>query len=207
MKHVARRWRAGRVFVGGALGALGVACLLGCEARPSTPNLNEQLPETTPGTPSPGPSGKGTSSLDRPSRPEASAPAGLIRVGAQVSAGPAVPLGEILSQPSGFAARRVVVEGQVRRTCTKKGCWMELAAGPDEQAPGCRVTFRDYGFFVPTNAAGSHARLEGNVVVKTLSKAHVDHLEAEGAHFASKAADGTALEVQIVADGVELKRG
>jgi hypothetical protein len=83
---------------------------------------------------------------------------------------------------------------------------MELATSKDPGAPACRVTFKDYGFFVPTDAAGASARLEGTVFLRRVEKKLVEHLEAEGATFASKAEDGTADEVRIVATGVELTR-
>ncbi|WP_373047228.1 DUF4920 domain-containing protein [Vulgatibacter sp.] len=124
--------------------------------------------------------------------------------GAPITAGETLPLEKILASPDAFAGKQVRITGQVRSACTKKGCWMELAT-PEGQGPGCRVTFKDYGFFVPKDSAGAQARLEGVVQVKTLAKAEVDHLEAEGGRFA-KAADGTAKEIRIVATGVELTR-
>jgi len=81
---------------------------------------------------------------------------------------------------------------------------MELAVSSDPKTPACRVTFKDYGFFVPTNAAGSEARLEGVMNVRRVEPGLVSHLEAEGANFAKKGADGSAEEVRFVATGVEL---
>jgi hypothetical protein len=98
----------------------------------------------------------------------------------------------------------VTVEGSVRKACTRKGCWMELAESPREGTPGCRVTFKNYGFFVPTNSAGAKARVQGVVEVETLPASSVRHYEEEGAVFAGKQPDGTAKEVRLVATGVEL---
>ena len=83
---------------------------------------------------------------------------------------------------------------------------MELAESPREGTPGCRVTFKNYGFFVPTDSAGSQARVQGQVEVDTLPAAAVRHYEEEGAVFAGKQPDGTAKEVRLVATGVELWR-
>ncbi len=112
----------------------------------------------------------------------------------------------MLEQPEQFAGKSVIVEGEVRRACSRKGCWMELSTSKDAAAPGCRVTFKDYGFFVPTDSAGSSARVEAAVEVARLEPSHVAHLEREGATFAKKAADGSAQEVRLVATGVELWR-
>lgn len=115
-------------------------------------------------------------------------------------------LAEVLAEPAAHAGRTVLVEGHVRRACTRKGCWMELASSADPEAAGCRVTFKDYGFFVPTDSAGSRALVEARVEVETLDAAQVAHLEEEGAKFPGKQADGTAREVHLVATGVELTR-
>ena len=115
------------------------------------------------------------------------------------------PLADVLLKPDQFANQTVTVDGQVRKACTRKGCWMELAASEQDGTPGCRVTFKDYGFFVPLDSAGSKARVQGKVEVDTLSASAVRHYEEEGAAFA-KAPDGTAREVRIVATGVELTR-
>ena len=117
---------------------------------------------------------------------------------------PAVALETLLKSPDAYVKSPARVTGHVRKACTKKGCWMELSTSADAKAPGCRVTFKDYGFFVPLDSAGSSAQLVGTAKLEIVSKDHVDHYEAEGATFANKKADGTAIEVQIVATGVEL---
>jgi hypothetical protein len=126
--------------------------------------------------------------------------------GAKLSAGEAESIDRVLAEPGRFAGRTVLVEGHVRRACTRKGCWMELSSAPEKESPGCRVTFKDYGFFVPTDSAGSRARVEAAVEVAELKPSHVSHLEQEGAHFASKSPDGSAKEVRLVATGVEMWR-
>jgi hypothetical protein len=125
--------------------------------------------------------------------------------GGPVSAGAAQRVGDILKSADAVAGKTVLVEGTVRAACSKKGCWMELADGADKAAPGCRVTFKDYSFFVPTDSAGSEARIEGVANVRVLSKEEADHLAGEGARL-DRAPDGTAREVRIVASGVELRR-
>jgi Domain of unknown function (DUF4920) len=126
--------------------------------------------------------------------------------GVPLGSSPAVPLGEVLKAPDKFGGQSVLVEGDVRRACTRKGCWMELSEAKGPDAPGCRVTFKDYGFFVPTDSAGSKARVEARVESKRLKPELVAHMESEGAKFAEKDADGSAREVRLVATGVELWR-
>jgi hypothetical protein len=126
------------------------------------------------------------------------------RVGEPVPPGPATTLSQILSSPADYENKTVTLEAKVRRNCTRKGCWMEVAEQLDPSVPGCRVTFKDYGFFVPLDSAGSTARVQGIVQVETVKADEVVHLESEGAKFAAKQPDGTAREVRVVASGVEL---
>ena len=127
-------------------------------------------------------------------------------VGAPISAGTELALGEVLANPERFRDRVVTVEGHVRSACTRRGCWMELAAGSDPKLPGCRVTFKDYGFFVPTDSAGAQAKVQGTVGVNNLPAERVAHLESEGGNFPRKNADGSVDELRLVATGVELRR-
>src|SRR5882672_6343910 len=100
--------------------------------------------------------------------------------GAPLGASPAVGLGDVLKSPDKFADQSVLVEGEVRRACTRKGCWMELSEAQDPAASGCRVTFKDYGFFVPTDSAGSRARVEAKVESRVVKPELVAHMESEG---------------------------
>lgn len=127
--------------------------------------------------------------------------------GKPLSARPQAELAEVLAAPSRFEGKTVLVEGVVRRACSRKGCWMEVATDAADSAPGCRVTFEDYAFFVPTDSAGSHARLEATVKLTRVKASHVEHLESEGGTFREKNADGSANEVQLLATGVVLSRG
>ncbi|MBL8940101.1 MAG: DUF4920 domain-containing protein, partial [Archangium sp.] len=114
-----------------------------------------------------------------------------------------VTLDKLLTSPTEFEGKEVQVEAKVRKACEKKGCWMELA--PTDKGPGVRVTFKDYGFFVPLDSAGSTAKVEGTVKVAELAPERAKHYESEGAKVA-KGKDGKYREVQLVAMGVELRR-
>lgn len=126
-----------------------------------------------------------------------------VRVGAAVRGTDAVPLREVLEDPEAHVGRTVVVEGLVTRACTSMGCWMQLA--PDAETDGVRVTFKDYAFFVPLNAAGMRARAEGEFALKRLSRREVEQLNEAGARVPT-ARDGSAVELTFVAAGVELRR-
>ncbi len=52
----------------------------------------------------------------------------------------------------------VVFKSKILQVCQTKGCWMTLDLGNDDDN---FVKFKDYGFFVPLNAAGSEAIIKG----------------------------------------------
>lgn len=125
-------------------------------------------------------------------------------LGAAVPPGDPTSLVAVLTNPEAFIGKTVLVEGHVRAACQRKGCWMELTPNK-ESTTACRIRFKDYGFFVPTDSKGANARLQGELSLRTIPVSEVAHLEAEGAHL-MKAADGSAKAVEIVASGVELVR-
>jgi hypothetical protein len=122
--------------------------------------------------------------------------------GAPFLPGPEVALPALLANPGEYADKSVITEGKVQRACSAKGCWMEIGVGDD----ACRVTFKDYSFFVPTDSAGAQARIQGKLATRVVEPAAVQHLEAEGAHFRHKRGDGSATEVRLIASAVQLQR-
>ena len=151
------------------------------------------------------PKGKPTAAGEA-AAPTAAAKGTTEKFGQPLSGAQTLALAAVLDKPGEYAGKTVLVDGKVRAACTRKGCWMELAPSADKGAQGCRVRFKDYGFFVPTNSAGSVARVEGMVAVRTVPPAEVAHYESEGASFPKKAKDGSAIEVSMTATGVELSR-
>lgn len=140
-------------------------------------------------------------------KPEQNSPTSNVsRYGAPIGTGETLKLASVLADPGKYKDKPVIVEAEVRKACTKKGCWMEIAESLDKKAQGCRVTFKDYGFFVPLDSAGSRARVQGTVTSELVAASYVKHLEEEGAHFPRKNPDGTADEVRFVATGVELSK-
>ena len=142
-----------------------------------------------------------------PQQAQAAAPQGgwTLTRGEALKSAPAVKLADLLAKPQTHDGKTVLLEGQVRKACERKGCWMELSTAKDAKGPGVRVTFKDYGFFVPLDSAGSMARVEGVVKVAELTEDRAKHYESEGA-IVPRGSDGKAREVQLVASGVELRR-
>jgi len=123
--------------------------------------------------------------------------------GEKIGKAPSIRLADLQRSPERHDGKTVVVEGTVRRACTRMGCWMELAGS--DSGPGVRVTFKDYGFFVPVDSAGAKAKVAGTVKVTALSEAAAKHYQAEGGRVPTDS-HGKHVEVQLVATGVELRR-
>ncbi len=130
---------------------------------------------------------------------------GVLKRGAGIGRAQKVSLVKVIKNPGEYSGKTVLVEGLIVRSCKMEGCWMELAPATD--AKSVRVKFKNHAFFIPLDAAGMRAKVEGVFSVKTLSKAEVDHLVNEdGAKFAKINPDGTVTEVSFEATGVELTK-
>ena len=146
-----------------------------------------------------------------PSAPAAKAPApiakpadGLVIRGEALSGKtPKLAFAEVVKKPDAFSGKTATVEGVVRQVCSRKGCWMELSDSAQGKT-GARVTFKDYGFFVPTDCQGAKATVEGTIEMAAISEEDAQHLESEGATIPRK--DGKPQELRIVASGVELRK-
>jgi hypothetical protein len=104
--------------------------------------------------------------------------AAVLTRGEKLKGAPKAELAQVLKAPADYDGKTVALEGKVRRACERKGCWMELAAPASDKGPGVRVTFKDYGFFVPTDSAGRSAKVEGVVKVAELSEERAKHYES-----------------------------
>ncbi len=82
--------------------------------------------------------------------------------------------------------KEILIEGMVGKVCEVKGCWMVLKGANDS----IRVTFNDYGFFVPKDIDEKSVQAQG-----VLSKEVMNISEAR--HFA-KDAGQSAAEIQHI---------
>ncbi len=67
--------------------------------------------------------------------------------------------------------RSVRVEARTGAVCEKKGCWLTLVDG----STTVRVTFKDYGFFVPKDLPGKTVVVEGTLAETTVSEKEARH--------------------------------
>lgn len=116
----------------------------------------------------------------------------------------AVAMADFVPTMSGKDSMQVKITAKINECCKKKGCWMTVDMENGEEM---RVTFKDYGFFVPKNADGMTATFEGWAYVDTLSVEMQKHyLEDEGASKEEiDAITAPKPEWSFVANGVIIK--
>lgn len=110
---------------------------------------------------------------------------------------PGVSLEDLVKDSEQFNGRVVTTEGKIKQVCQKKGCFFMLETGKDM----VRISFKDYSFFIPTNTAGSHVKLNGTFDVKTISEKEAKHF-AEDAGNDPDAITGPQKEYALVATSV-----
>lgn len=116
-------------------------------------------------------------------------------------AGDPVALAEIIENDDAYADKEVVVETRVAKVCQKKGCFF-IAQDGDKSA---RVSFKDYGFFVPTDTGGKTVTLVGTFSKKVITEAQAKHFAEDAGEDPSKVT-GDRTEYAIVATSVVIPR-
>ena len=111
-----------------------------------------------------------------------------------------VRLGDLLENPESFVGKPILTSARVSQVCQKKGCFFIAKDG----ATTIRVSFKDYGFFVPTDAGGKQVTLSGELVETRLSEEQVEHFAADLEVDRDEVADWPVYE--IVASAVRIPR-
>ncbi|MGB0177212.1 MAG: DUF4920 domain-containing protein, partial [Owenweeksia sp.] len=113
----------------------------------------------------------------------------------------AVAANELMAKMAGRDSVEVKVKGQINASCKVKGCWMNMDLGNGEEM---RVTFKDYGFFVPTNLDGETAIIKGYATMDTTSVEELRHYAQDAGKSEEEIAAITQPEIGLnyVATGV-----
>ena len=97
----------------------------------------------------------------------------------------------------------VIVKTTVTEVCPKKGCWMKVKGSQPSEL--MRVTFKDYGFFVPTELVGKEVVLQGHYAKHIESVEEQKHLLQDAKRPQSEIDAVTAPKetLRFVATGVK----
>lgn len=93
----------------------------------------------------------------------------------------------------------VLLTAKIDKVCKKKGCWMTIKSKSDD----LRVTFKDYGFFVPQNIVGKTVLVEGIIKEEKLTLEETKHFVKDEGGDPSKVTEAKT-DYQFVASGVSL---
>jgi hypothetical protein len=117
----------------------------------------------------------------------------------------AINIADIYTQMEGKDSAFIKLEGVIYEVCQKKGCWMHVEIDDENDL---MVKFKDYEFFVPKDATGKTAILEGYAYKEVQT---VDELR----HYASDANEPDSVIMAItepevvftfMANGVLIKK-
>ena len=131
--------------------------------------------------------------------PALGAPAGVFGEGVDLDM--ATALADLDADIESWDGVPVRVDGMIADVCQKKGCWMTLGDGDLV----VRVRFQDYGFFVPRDAKGRAAIIQGTIRRETITEEVAKHYADEsGDADAAAAIDGPQEVLAFTATGVEI---
>lgn len=102
------------------------------------------------------------------------------------------------------AAGNIKVTGTVESVCQNKGCWMKLNS--TDGSP-MRVTFKDYGFFVPKDCSGKTAVINGRAYMDTTSVEDLRHFAEDAGKSKEEIGkiNQPKIELAFEADGVIIR--
>lgn len=133
---------------------------------------------------------------------------GMTFYGEKISADGAITYDEMLQKlETSDSLTNVKVTGSIDGVCQAKGCWMNIVSTEDKSKESMFVKFKDYGFFMPLDASGSTAILEGKAYKEETSVDELRHYAEDEGKSAEEIAAITEpiTELKFMAHGVILK--
>lgn len=126
------------------------------------------------------------------------------KAGAEISEEGALDKTGFLAAMSGKDSLETKVTGKINSVCQVKGCWMMMDLGEGNEM---RVKFLDYAFFVPKDASGKNATIEGWAKVDTISVAELQHLAEDAGQSKEEieAIKEPKAELTFMAKGIIIK--
>lgn len=126
--------------------------------------------------------------------------AGAEQYGAPIKGKSPVSLQAAIEQLASKPKADVLIESKVDAVCVVKGCWMALT----DSGGDVRVTFKDYGFFVPGSIIGKTVLVEGTLEKVVMSLEDTKHYVKDAGGDPSTVTQ-PRTEYRIVASGVQVK--
>lgn len=81
----------------------------------------------------------------------------------------------LISEPAKYVGKTIQTETEISKVCQKKGCFFIAQFGQSIM----RVSFKDYGFFIPTDSYNKRVQLNGSVIEKQRSEEQAEHFKKD----------------------------
>jgi hypothetical protein len=135
----------------------------------------------------------------QPPVPQAAAAEGIKpltqkKYGQPVTESTTTTLTALAQEPTKFSEQTVRTEGVVSAVCKSMGCWMEIA----DTSGQAHIKMAGHAFFVPRDASGHRAVVQGKVLAPTADKGTCGADDGCGQGSSAKLA-----KVEIEATGIE----
>lgn len=129
----------------------------------------------------------------------------VYKAGAELTEDGALTSADFLNELKGKDSVEVKLSAKINAVCQAKGCWMRLDLGNDQEL---MVKFKDYEFFVPKDASGKTAIVQGWAKVDTISVAELKHYAEDDGQSKEEidAIKEPKAELTFVANGVMIKK-
>lgn len=130
---------------------------------------------------------------------------GMSFFGEKITPDGAISYDELLAKlETSESVENVKLKGKIDGVCQAKGCWMNIVSETNKDDEGFFVKFKDYGFFMPFNAAGSTAIMQGRAYKEETSVDELRHYAEDEGKSAEEIAAITepVTELKFMADGV-----
>jgi hypothetical protein len=131
--------------------------------------------------------------------------ASLAYFGDSITMENATPSDHLIGQMHGKDSLKIKLTGIISEVCQKKGCWMTMNI---DGGKSMQIRFKDYGFFVPKDASGKTAFIEGVAFNDTIPVAELKHYaedEGKSKEEIEKIAE-PEISVSFEASGVIIKK-
>jgi hypothetical protein len=96
----------------------------------------------------------------------------------------------------------IKLSGRIEHVCQNKGCWFTLDA--DDVELTVRIRMEDYAFFVPRNASGADAVIEGTIQRVTVDEKMARHLAEDQGIEDLDSIEGDQENYLIMARGISV---
>ncbi|MFC4701133.1 DUF4920 domain-containing protein [Glaciecola siphonariae] len=116
---------------------------------------------------------------------------------------PVISIKQLADAPADLVGKKFQIELPITKVCQQKGCFFIAQAGQQVY----RVSFKDYGFFIPTDSGGKTVLLNAQLVKKSISAKQAAHFNSDLKSSADSIRAGLAYELVAYSVKIPLEQG